>query len=175
MRINVIDGFLSPGECIELREDCKTWNTWNPFIGDTYKDITRPAGMFGYLSDEWRERLDEKIIDCAMQMSGTNLHIESAYINAYKTEEFSLPHYDSCNTTALIYLNTDAEIFHGGETIFYENDDAVALVSPKPGRAVFFDGHILHRATPFNKMYQHDLRYSIAYKMLSDEELKIDN
>jgi hypothetical protein len=55
---------------------------------------------------------------------------------------------------------------YGGETLFYDNnEDVIGAVSPRPGRAVFFNGWMLHKAGSFNKLYTHDYRYTIAYKL----------
>jgi len=71
----------------------------------------------------------------------------------------------SKNVTILYYANLEWQPDWGGETIFYNDDnDAVAAVSPRPGRLAVSRGAILHRATvPTRSCYEQ--RYTIAYKL----------
>jgi hypothetical protein len=47
--------------------------------------------------------------------------------------------------TALWYVAPEWNVEWGGETMLYNRDqDAVACVTPRPGRLVVFDGTILH-------------------------------
>jgi hypothetical protein len=51
--------------------------------------------------------------------------------------------------TALFYPNATWSHDWAGETVFFDDaHDAVAIVSPRPGRMVVFDGAILHSARP---------------------------
>jgi hypothetical protein len=66
--------------------------------------------------------------------------------------------------TALWYLARDWRPDWGGETLFYDADhDAVAAVSPRPGRLVVFDGSIPHAGRPPNRICVAP-RYSFALK-----------
>ena len=55
---------------------------------------------------------------------------------------------------------------------FDDNYDAVGVVSPKPGRAVFFDGFKLHRAGSVNSLYMKDYRFTLAYKLHHEDDDK---
>ncbi|HJR13321.1 MAG TPA: 2OG-Fe(II) oxygenase [Rhodanobacteraceae bacterium] len=53
----------------------------------------------------------------------------------------------------------------GGETLFYNsNMDAEAVVTPKPGRLVVFDGNITHVGRPPNRIC-YAPRYALAFKL----------
>lgn len=178
MRITVIDFYLPPEKCIEIVNssrdvDCGTWK-WNPFEVDIYKGERYLSGMISQLPENVRIELDEMIMSTAKELSGRDdLRIDRAYMNGWKPNEVSLPHRDQCHTTCLIYMNHDYQTVNAGETIFMEdNEDALYAVSPKCGRAVFFDGWLLHRAGSFNTTYRNDYRYTIAYKITVPEDDK---
>ena len=49
---------------------------------------------------------------------------------------------------SLIYYVSDSD----GDTVFYNKDKEIKKVTPKKGKTVLFDGHLLHRGTkPINK------------------------
>lgn len=170
MRIDIVDNFLLPNELVKLRKDLNHFE-WNAFETDIYKGERVLSGMIADLPSEWRNKLDDKIITQANSLVKKDYSIFRGYINAWKCDDVSLPHHDGNHTTCVIYCNRDYDVKYGGETIFYDNDeDVVAAVSPKPGRAVFFNGWMLHKAGSFNRMYQHDYRYTIAYKLTVPED-----
>ena len=67
--------------------------------------------------------------------------------------------------TMLIYPNTQWELNHGGETVFYEEDrkELVYLNPYKPGRICLFDGSIPHCAKP-QALIGPKYRFTIAVK-----------
>lgn len=66
--------------------------------------------------------------------------------------------------TALWYIAPSWDVEWGGETLFFDTSlDAQAVVSPKPGRLVIFDGSIVHAGRPPNRIC-HAPRYTLAYK-----------
>ena len=174
-RIDIVDDFMLPNELVELRKDLKQFE-WNAFETDIYKQQRVLSGMSADLSDKWRNILDNKIISQAKSLVDKEYSIFRAYMNAWKCDDVSLPHHDGGHTTCIIYCNRDYDIKYGGETLFYDNnEDVIGAVSPKAGRAVFFNGWMLHKAGSFNRLYQHDYRYTLAYKLTvdGDEEYAI--
>lgn len=167
MRIDIVDFFLKPDEVRRWQSDVLKLD-WNIAEYDIYNNQRYLSGMSANLDDqgaEVREFFDERVLAQAYEITGINHKIIRAYVNAWKANEPSFPHTDACHTTCLIYLNLDYDIMYGGETIFYtEGRDAQYAVTPVPGRAVFFDGNILHRATPFNHFYN-GYRHTLAYKL----------
>lgn len=72
---------------------------------------------------------------------------------------------DAGELTALWFICERWDVEWGGETLFYNRDmDAVAVVSPRPGRMVLFDGEITHCGTPPNRMCLMP-RYTYAMKL----------
>lgn len=67
--------------------------------------------------------------------------------------------------TALWYIAPQWDVEWGGETLFYNSgQDAEAVVSPKPGRLVIFDGAITHAGRPPNRICYMP-RYTLAFKL----------
>lgn len=67
--------------------------------------------------------------------------------------------------TALWYVAPEWNPEWGGETLFYDAQlDAVAVVTPRPGRLVIFDGAIPHVGRPPNRVC-YAPRYTLAFKM----------
>lgn len=65
------------------------------------------------------------------------------------------PHIDSqhpLDRTLLIYGVMEWREGWGGETAFYnEQGDTAGMVTPRPGRVIFFDGGIRHGVTPISR------------------------
>jgi hypothetical protein len=72
------------------------------------------------------------------------------YANAHTYGVEGYPHVDAPEPgqkTVVIYLNPRWQPDWAGETVFFDAEgDIVHAVLPKPGRAVIFDGSILHAA-----------------------------
>ncbi|HET8701902.1 MAG TPA: 2OG-Fe(II) oxygenase [Nitrococcus sp.] len=67
--------------------------------------------------------------------------------------------------TALWYITPEWNVEWGGETLFYNSQmDAEAVVSPKPGRLVVFDGRITHAGRPPSRIC-YAPRYTLAFKL----------
>ena len=165
MRIDVIDNFLMPDEVVKYQRKVKEL-TWNAFERDIFQQDNVLSGMIADLNPDWREEFDDKILTKAQELTNVDLWIGRAYMNAWKANEICLPHRDYNHTNCLVYMNIDVGIQHAGETVFFDDEnDAVGIVSPKPGRAVFFDGFKLHRAGSVNSLYMKDYRYTLAYKL----------
>jgi hypothetical protein len=164
MRIDIVDNFIAIDECNFLTRYVKGLD-WNIKEYDVYDDEKYLSGMSANLDAKMRESYDNPILNQAEELTGKKFNVIRAYVNAWKANEPSFPHIDACHTTCLIYLNYDYDLKYGGETIFYTDDrEAQYAITPKPGRAVFFDGNILHRASSFNNLYN-DYRHTIAYKL----------
>ena len=165
MRIDIVDHFIQPDRCHFYTNYCKELR-WNIGEYDVYNDKEYLSGMTADLDDEMRSFFDERVLSQAKVLTGSELKVIRAYINAWKPNEPSFPHIDNCHTTCLIYVNLNYDVMYGGETIFYDkHKDAQYAVTPYPGRAVFFDGNILHRASSFNHLYTSGYRHTIAYKL----------
>lgn len=169
MRIDIVDGFIMPDELYKI-ENLLPSLQWNPFEGDVYEGKTYPSGISAELEGEIKEMLDERVLAQAIELTSTPLRISRAYVNGWKSNEVSFPHQDMVHTTCLIYLNRKYDRKYGGETLFYDGDgDAHYAITPKPMRAVFFDGWIEHKATSYNHLYTEGYRHTIAYKLVNEE------
>ncbi|RNF85986.1 2OG-Fe(II) oxygenase [Montanilutibacter psychrotolerans] len=71
---------------------------------------------------------------------------------------------DQHDLTALWYLCERWDLEWGGETMFYDSQDEVAVaLTPKPGRLVVFDGAIKHVGRPPSRIC-YTPRYTFAIK-----------
>lgn len=91
-----------------------------------------------------------------------------AYTNAASYGDMLFTHTDCLpdqhDLTALWYLCEQWDIEWGGETMFYDEMNEVALaVIPRPGRLVVFDGAIKHVGRPPNRIC-YVPRYTFAIK-----------
>ena len=67
--------------------------------------------------------------------------------------------------TALWYIAPEWNVEWGGETLFFNSQmDAEAVVTPRPGRLVVFDGTITHVGRPPNRIC-YAPRYTLAFKL----------
>lgn len=91
-----------------------------------------------------------------------------AYTNVASYGDMLFTHVDCLpdrdELTALWYLCERWDIEWGGETVFFDRHDEIALsVRPKPGRLVVFDGAIKHVGRPPNRICYLP-RYTFAIK-----------
>lgn len=91
-----------------------------------------------------------------------------SYVNASHFGDVLLSHVDclpgASEITALWYVCERWDHEWGGETVFFDSDqEARAVVSPKPGRLVVFDGALLHAGKPPNRNCYLP-RYTLALK-----------
>ncbi len=91
-----------------------------------------------------------------------------AYTNYAAYGDVLMVHTDSQPSadeyTALWFVTTQWRSAWGGETLFYEGDDARLAVSPRPGRLVLFHGAIPHAGTPPSRVC-FEPRFTFAMKL----------
>jgi len=91
--------------------------------------------------------------------------LKRIHSNIHLYGDMQFPHVDSKNgCTALLYANDVWESKWMGETIFFSDEnEALFSIAPKPGRLIFFHGHIIHRAgVPSRECFEP--RISLAFK-----------
>ncbi len=90
-----------------------------------------------------------------------------AYVNygGYGDAMFSHVDATSQELTCLWYMVPTWNIDWGGETLFYDADDEIALACvPKAGRLAVFDGRIKHSGRPPSRNCHHS-RFTLAIKL----------
>lgn len=92
-----------------------------------------------------------------------------AYTNVALYGDMLFTHVDCLpgqgDLTALWYLCESWDLEWGGETVFFDAADEIALaVRPRPGRLVIFDGAIKHVGRPPSRICYHP-RYTFAIKL----------
>lgn len=100
---------------------------------------------------------------------GDDYRIYRCYCNHAAYGDMLFTHTDALpgqkGLTALWYIAPEWNVEWGGETLFYDSGmDAVAVVAPKPGRLVVFDGSITHTGRPPNRIC-YAPRYTLAFKL----------
>ena len=106
----------------------------------------------------------------AQLVSGGNAYRDyRAYCNYSSYGDVLLTHTDAQpgadEFTALWFLSTEWNPEWGGETLFFDaQGDAQAVVSPRPGRLVIFDGSIPHCGRPPTRIC-YAPRFTFAYKL----------
>lgn len=139
-----IDGVISSDEVISYREALLSY----PF---RYGEVDMPGlpvtGMVHDFSqtDEIYQKILSSCQKAFPEIAGRAPY--RAYLNLFMPNEKPFFHVDGEGLTLLIYLNPPCSYDEGGETQFIDNDNCIYGVLPAPGRAVIFNGMILHRAT----------------------------
>lgn len=100
---------------------------------------------------------------------GADYRIYRCYCNHAAYGDMLFTHTDARpgrkGLTALWYIAPEWHAEWGGETLFYDSSmDAVAVVTPRPGRLVVFDGSITHAGRPPNRIC-YAPRYTLAFKL----------
>lgn len=101
---------------------------------------------------------------------GANYRINRCYCNHAAFGEMLFIHTDTKRPgekglTALWYIAPEWNPEWGGETLFYSTElDAMAAVTPRPGRLAIFDGNIPHVGRPPNRIC-YAPRYTLAFKL----------
>ena len=100
---------------------------------------------------------------------GADYRIYRCYCNHAAYGDMLFTHTDAQpeqkRLTALWYIAPEWNVEWGGETLFYDSGmDAVAVVAPRPGRLVVFDGSITHVGRPPNRVC-YAPRYTLAVKL----------
>lgn len=100
---------------------------------------------------------------------GEHYRIHRCYCNHAAFGDVLFTHTDAApgrvGLTALWYVAPEWNVEWGGETMFYDRTlDAVACVTPRPGRLAVFDGRIRHAGRPPNRNC-YAPRYTLAFKL----------
>lgn len=100
---------------------------------------------------------------------GANYQIYRCYCNHASYGDMLFTHTDvepgGKGLTALWYIAPEWDVEWGGETLFFNSEmDAEAVVTPKPGRLVIFDGAIRHVGRPPTRIC-YAPRYTLAFKL----------
>lgn len=100
---------------------------------------------------------------------GAAYHAYRCYCNHAAYGDMLFTHTDchpgQRDLTALWYIAPEWNVEWGGETLFFNSQqDAEAVVSPRPGRLVIFDGNLLHVGRPPNRIC-YAPRYTLAFKL----------
>lgn len=159
--ISTYKNFLSE-EHIDYIKSLMYSDNWQYFHNSKHSDLN----IFWKMSLTNDEYLNKEVFAVIQSIIDEEVEIERIYFNGHLATGSGKLHTDSNSDdgrTFLIYCNDNWNIEHGGETAFI-TDDGVAIVSPYPFSAVYFQNNIKHLAQPISKDFQ-DLRVTLAYKL----------
>lgn len=161
MKVKVFDDLFDEQFIADMDAYVKTL----PFT-QTEVDVHETHLQQGKSTDFDREHpLIKRMIDTYAEYIDSSI-LQRTYCNKILNTDTPQSHTDSkyeVDMTVLYYVNKDYNFEWGGETLFYDNEDANLAVTPKPGRVAIFPGNILHSARPF-LMHVTEPRYTIAFK-----------
>lgn len=125
--------------------------------------------------DKFADDLKPVVVEivCAL-FPERGLELMRVHCNATSYGDMVFPHRDCAvdrdDVTALLFVNPVWQREWGGETTFFDHTgDAVAVVTPRPGRLLVFEGAVEHRVgIPMRTCFQP--RLSMAWKFKSSGE-----
>ena len=164
--LKVIDNFVNDNDTLFLyRFFTSNQSPW--FFGNDYdgsnnkrnffcKTYTNPNELHHLVLVPEIHRIYWKIRDYIPDTE----FLRKIYVNCVKAGDKSEFHQDHDGTTVLIYFNPIWRFWWGSGTRF----EKFRLVRPKPGRAIFFDGLILHKSVSPNLLMNDRGRFSIVFQ-----------
>jgi len=161
MTIRLIDNFINQEQLTQINEyvDEKGYSYgWKSNMNKEYKHWNLHIGG----SKSYRDEIivEQKDIQNPLIWNiweRINVHgnkLIRIYSNAYTYGTEGAIHKDSDNPnskTHMIYINEVWNKDWAGETCFFENDDILGAILPKPGRFIEFPGTIEHAARSVSK------------------------
>tara|TARA_R110002072_G_scaffold215777_2_gene372841 strand:- start:223 stop:711 length:489 start_codon:yes stop_codon:yes gene_type:complete len=157
--IKVYDNFLSEKEKQEIYDFCKKQSYHR---GEVDRIGLPPTGLICNLDNQnIISKLMKQVTNEKKDMFRTYINLFTPNENPYFHMDKTSPYYKTC----IYYVNTEKINYmdEGGETYFIQ-PDFIKGVSFVPGRMVFFNANIMHKATPFRNRD----RYTIAIKYKDD-------
>lgn len=172
--IQVIDGLFDPG----FIQMFAAWIERLPFLRDDF-DVPGKEQFRHFQHDIALELFDtqplyRKLGNAVLAAVDTNYGIYAprlsrAYINLVVYGDQHTAHYDGeRGVTAIYYANREwADEWHG-ETLFFADGEAVAAVTPRPGRLALLPADMTHRVGDLSRLCN-AARYTVAFKFETAE------
>jgi len=152
--------------CMSLKYSCTSYSNFDiQDITDKRMraDLTQDDNLCNIIFNDYRIKQFQQFI------KPDEYSYSHAYVNLGLVNDSHEIHVDGTTPgqvmTMLIYPNTEWELNHGGETVFYKEDrkEMVYLNPYKPGRICLFEGSIPHCAKP-QALIGPKYRFTIAVK-----------
>jgi hypothetical protein len=177
LELFVVDGAVPPGAAGEWARELEK-GTFRRTEGDTR--FANENGFRAWVAEMSIERLLSRRIFWRMQRIVDALFPEEVltpnrvYCNAcqYGDTYFTHRDYDAkdrAHVSLIYYANAEWPHEYQGETVFYsdlDDTDAVAAVTPRPGRVAVFRGCIPHRSAAPSRL-RHGPRFTWVFKYTS--------
>jgi len=161
MAISLIDNFVGPEELKEINKytNQKGYSYgWKSHMDKPYMHWNLHIAGSKIFNDE--NIIEQKDIEFQLfwdiwkRINTRGSKLVRVYSNAYTYGTEGAIHIDSFNPdskTHMIYINETWNKDWAGETCFFENNEILAAVLPKPGRYIEFPGVIEHAARSVSK------------------------
>jgi hypothetical protein len=145
-------------------------------------DYDTKAGGFLHLKHEWEPaKLDDNpllrairdpIVEAVEHFYGEYEPVlKRVHANDQTFGDILVGHVDvHPGVTAIYYVNDSWEQGWDGETMFYDGDEAVTAVAPKPGRVAVFPADLVHRSGVPSRTCQ-ITRRTIAFKFSTSRDV----
>lgn len=169
--IQVIDGYLDNQDILDNYFYFRDKVPWN-FVGSATEFSINTWRKFHYTLS-FKNKI-EKTLKNNTQNLLKNLNLfdllklERVYASAVPYGTVHEPHKDYLNylqggITVMYYLNHNWDLKFSGETVFFNDQEIIKSIIPKPGRIVLFDGNITHCARDVRRDVN-DLRMVLTFK-----------
>ena len=150
----VIDNIFDDNNRDKLYGEFRDFKPWR-FLG-AGSNINKDR-KFNYILNK-KNKIDKILFEQADKIIEDNnlkkyLTLKKAYASGYTHGTIHELHRDYTSNgfnevfTLMFYLNKEWNVSFGGETVFYYPEtESITSILPRPGRAILFDGSILHLA-----------------------------
>ncbi|MCK6548788.1 2OG-Fe(II) oxygenase [Myxococcota bacterium] len=172
--IRIVDGFIEESRIREIHEFARTL----PFqrIRYGYRDDPAKELSFGTqwvhgIAPDERARLPHPEIESLVREllpEEQGLEPGRAHLSCIQPNDTRFPHIDDSTgrvITALYFVNSYWHRDWQGELVFYEMDEPLYAILPKPGRVIIFEGTLVHRGGVPSPSCP-EVRYALACKLM---------
>lgn len=146
-KIYILDGLFDQNVIDIIYKFCKSEN-YNWGDGDDARSNYSKRFKKMFNTQEIQNPIFDYFKDFFSSMLNEDFVIERFYLNMNTFGEIHFPHIDSkTGYTGLYFANKEWEDDWRGYLYFYDNEEAIRCIYPKPGRIVLFDGSLFHRGS----------------------------
>lgn len=167
-RVHVIDGLYPPAKIAFIEQWSRLFALHfaeTDTVGSEYRHLVHNFALDDVDRDPiLREMRDLAVAQAERFFGRLRPELKRIHLNAAPYGTFFLPHTDLGGGCSVIYyVNAGWRPEWGGETLFFDGEEAVAAVSPKGGRMAAFAADILHTIVSPNRNFMGN-RATIAFK-----------
>lgn len=172
--IRIVDGFVANERVREVHDYVRglAFNRIRyGYRDDPAKELQHGHQWVHGITSEERPRLPIDELEALVKEllpEEQGLEAGRAHLSCIQPNDTRFPHIDDSTgrvITALYFVNSVWDRDWLGELVFYEKDEPLYAILPKPGRVIVFEGTIVHRGGVPSASCP-DVRYALAAKMM---------